>query len=105
MSEHFAVQMLKDVKMVTRDGVHLSADLYLPRATGPFPAILIRTPYNGGIDVYINKARRIAERGYACVVQDCRGRFDSEGTYYPFVAEAEDGYDAQEWIGQQSWCN
>ena len=28
-----------------RDGVKLATDLYLPDAPGPFPVILIRTPY------------------------------------------------------------
>ena len=41
----------------------------------------------------------------ALVVQDCRGRYDSEGEYYPFTHEGEDGYDTLEWLGRQPWCN
>ena len=85
LTETYAVRMLTDVKVPMRDGVQLSADIYLPEATGPFPAVLMRTPYDNNTDVLIQKGRRLANHGYACVVQDCRGRFDSEGSYYPFV--------------------
>ena len=53
----------------------------------------------------IRKGRTLENRGYACVIQDVRGRWDSEGEYYPFFEEANDGYDTQEWIGRQSWSN
>ena len=46
-----------------------------------------------------------ARRGYACAIQDSRGRFGSQGDWEPFVNEAEDGYDAIEWLALQSWCN
>ena len=88
-----------------RDGVHLSTDLYLPRADGPFPTVLVRTPYSNNIEDLIRKAQRWANLGYACVAQDVRGRWDSEGDYRPFFNEAEDGYDTQQWIGQQPWSN
>ena len=39
------------------------------------------------------------------VIQDCRGRYDSEGTWDPYVCEAADGYDTQQWVGQQPWCD
>lgn len=104
MSTNYAVEMRLDVKTPMRDGVNLSADIYLPQAAGPFPTILMRTPYNNNMDALIEKARRLANVGYACVLQDCRGRWDSDGAYYPF-REGEDGYDTQEWIGRQPWCN
>ncbi|MDP6064480.1 MAG: CocE/NonD family hydrolase, partial [SAR202 cluster bacterium] len=43
--------------------------------------------------------------GYACVVQDIRGRWDSDGDYYPFHPDVDDGFDTQEWVGQQEWSN
>ncbi|MBI2191580.1 MAG: CocE/NonD family hydrolase [Planctomycetes bacterium] len=98
------VRMLFDVKIPMRDQVRLSADLYLPASSGAAPAVLIRTPYDNNTAALIEKGRRLAENGYACIIQDCRGRFDSDGTYYPFVHEAEDGYDTQDWIGRQPWC-
>ena len=41
-----------------------------------------------------------AARGWVTVVQDCRGRFRSEGEFDPFVNEAKDGYDAVEWAAR-----
>lgn len=104
MSSHYEVVMQLDVKVPMRDGVHLSVDIYSPKASGPFPTVLIRTPYSNNTDVLIEKGRRLAQNGYVCVIQDVRGRWDSEGEYYPF-REGPDGYDTQAWIGQQSWSN
>lgn len=104
MTTNYTVTMHLDVKVPMRDGVNLSADIYLPQATGPFPTVLMRTPYSNNMDAMIEKARRLANVGYACVLQDCRGRWDSDGEYYPF-REGEDGYDTQEWIGRQPWSN
>ncbi len=86
-----------------RDGLRLSTDVYLPDAPGRFPVILIRTPYNKNIDSQVKDAVYFAQRGYAVVIQDCRGRFDSEGEWSPFIHEPFDGYDAQEWCGTQPW--
>ena len=94
-----------DVSVTMRDGVRLSTDIYLPEAPGPFPALLVRTPYNNSEQRYVDEARFYASRGYAYVVQDCRGRYDSEGVFYAWFDEANDGYDTQEWIGQQTWCD
>jgi hypothetical protein len=102
---NYRVQMQFDVKVPMRDGVNLSADIYLPEAPGPFPTVLIRTPYDNNTAPMIEKGRRLASYGYACVIQDCRGRWDSDGVYYAFHHEGKDGYDTQEWIGQQAWCN
>jgi putative CocE/NonD family hydrolase len=85
------------------DGVRLSTDLYLPDAPGPFPVILIRTPYNNNVESQVQDAVFFAQRGYAVAVQDVRGRNDSEGEWSPFVHEARDGYDTQEWCGTQPW--
>jgi uncharacterized protein len=105
MSPNYAIRLSADVKVPMRDGVRLSADVYLPDAPGPFPAVLIRTPYDNNADALVQKARRLANNGYACVVQDCRGRYDSEGVYYPFRHDGEDGFDTQEWIGAQPWSS
>ena len=63
------------VKM--RDGVTLIADVYRPKADGKFPVLLQRTPYNriGGA----RSAEQMAEHGYVVIIQDTRGRFDSQG--------------------------
>jgi uncharacterized protein len=91
------------VPVAMRDGVRLSTDVYVPDAPGPFPVILIRTPYSNNTENYVEAAVFFAQRGYAVAIQDVRGRYDSEGEWSPFVHEAQDGYDAQEWCGTQPW--
>ena len=105
MQPSYDVDMRLDVKVPMRDGVNLSADIYLPRARGRFPTVLMRTPYSNNTDAMIQKGRDLANRGYACVIQDCRGRWDSDGEYYPFHPDGDDGYDTQQWVGTQQWSN
>ena len=76
------VRLLHGLRGRMRDGVRLSADVYLPAAGGPFPTIVTRTPYESGRDVFIENGVWWARRGYAFVVQDCRGRFESEGVLH-----------------------
>ena len=95
-----------DVKVPMRDGVRLSACIYRPDKEGrSYPTLLIRTIYNNKQGSYLAWTRRFVEAGYAVVMQDCRGRYDSEGPWEPYVHEAEDGYDTQQWIGDQPWCD
>jgi len=77
-----------------RDGVMLVADIYRPNAPGRFPVLLQRTPYNRqdpGTGIFL------ASHGYVVVLQDTRGRYASEGEFYPFRYESQDGYDTVEW--------
>jgi putative CocE/NonD family hydrolase len=83
------------VAMNTRDGVALYADIYSPAGTGKYPVLLQRTPYNKENAAAF--ARAAALRGYLVVVQDVRGRYTSEGEWYPFKHETDDGYDTVEW--------
>ena len=99
------IKMMYDVKVPMRDGVNLSTDIYLPDAEGPFPAVLFRTPYNNNNEMNVEDCIYFASRGYAFVAQDARGRWDSEGEWYPFINEAEDGFDSLEWVGSQPWCD
>ena len=94
-----------DVKVPMRDGVRLSACIYRPTKDGRYPTLLIRTIYNNKQDRYVAWTRRFVEAGYAVVMQDCRGRYDSEGPWEPYIHEAEDGYDTQQWTGEQPWCD
>jgi putative CocE/NonD family hydrolase len=90
-----------------RDGVVLGADVYVPRGAGPVPAIAIRHPY-GRRTPEMGMAELgsfFARKGYACVVQDVRGKFSSGGTFDPAVGEIEDGYDTVDWIANAAWCN
>ena len=85
----------RGVAMKTRDGVTLRADIYRPAGEGPFPVLLTRTPYNkDGAAAFGQKA---AARGFMVVAQDVRGRYSSEGEWYPFKHESDDGFDTVEW--------
>ena len=94
-----------DVRVPMRDGVTLSADIYRPNTTEPVPVILVRTPYDNGVAGQVAAGKKWAARGYAYVVQDVRGRGESDGTFYPLVTEAKDGYDSIEWLARQPWSN
>ena len=104
MTNNYNVEMRLGVQVPMRDGVNLAADLYLPNGKGPFPTVLLRTPYSKNMDAMITKGRSLANRGYACAIQDCRGRWDSDGEFYP-LREGKDGYDTQEWVGRQDWSD
>lgn len=104
----FGVQVEANVMLPMPDGVQLAADIYFPavagtRASGPFPIILERTPYNKAAPGQVAKGKYFARRGYVCVIQDVRGRFRSEGEWYAFAKEAHDGYTTVEWLGTQPW--
>ena len=105
VSEQYQVRLLYDQRIPMRDGVVLSGDVYLPVAQGPFPTILHRTPYESSAERWIEWAVGWAAQGYAVVCQDCRGKYESGGTFYAYANEGADGYDTVEWIGNQSWCN
>src|ERR1700736_6675019 len=94
-----------NVRVPMRDGTFLSADIYRPSMPGKFPVLLIRTPYTKGTSAFVKQGTYWAARGYVLVVQDVRGRGDSDGRFYPLVAEAADGFDAQQWAATQFWSN
>jgi putative CocE/NonD family hydrolase len=93
----------RNIMIPMRDGVKLATDIFLPKDEPKAPVILIRTPYKK--EMVELQARYFARRGYACAVQDCRGRFSSEGTWEPFVNEPQDGHDAVEWLAVQPWSS
>ncbi len=98
----------KDVVIPLRDGVATYADVYRPLDGPPAPVVLVRTPYDKevvmGLGVLPNWLK-LAERGYAVVVQDVRGRCSSEGEWYPFANEGPDGHDSVCWAAAQEWSN
>lgn len=88
------------------DGCKLATDIYLPSNIKPgkkLPTILVRTPY--GREIYGQREFRFVFRGYALVVQDTRGRGDSEGEFIPNIYEKEDGSDTLDYIASCSWSN
>ena len=99
----YEVHFTPNVMVEMRDGVKLAVDLYTPMKDGkpldgPLPVVMQRTPYNktglGG------QAKFFAGHGYISAVQDCRGRFESEGEFFPFVDDPKDGYDTIEWLAK-----
>jgi len=87
-----------------RDGVHLSANVFLPSEHARVPAILVRTPYNKGADITPNY-QAFVDHGYAVVVEDVRGRYESEGVFDPLRQEPADGDDTLNWIARQHWSD
>ena len=98
------IRFLIDQRVPMRDGVNLSVDVTLPAGEGPFPAILLRHPYESNGQRGLERALWWAQRGYAFVAGDCRGRYESEGSFYPYHPDGPDGHDTLEWIAKQPWC-
>ncbi|MDE0297095.1 MAG: CocE/NonD family hydrolase [Candidatus Poribacteria bacterium] len=99
------IRFMWDTPVPMRDGVKLSADIYLPAAEVGYPVILLRTPYDNIAPRFVEIAQYFSGEGYVVVIQDVRGRFDSEGHFEPRVNEGKDGYDTIEWIAGQPWSN
>ena len=98
----------RDFAVPMRDGVVLRADAYRPDAAAPVPALLLRTPYDRSsplIPLSGTDVEQAVDSGYALVCQDVRGLHGSDGTFYPFLSEARDGYDTVEWLAAQPWCD
>ena len=104
----------KNVMLPMRDGVRLASDVYRPAfdgdlVDGRFPTILCRTSYDKSAQRYVDIADYFTPRGYVTVLQDLRGRGESQGTGQYFhvvnVNEGKDGFDTVEWIAAQPWSN
>ncbi len=105
-----AVLVEKNLEIPMRDGVVLAADVYRPASGEPAATLVTRTPYGKEFAHYISSGNfplplKLAEDGYAVVVNDVRGRFDSAGEFTPYVHDAADGYDTVEWSARQPWSN
>jgi uncharacterized protein len=99
------IRIQRHVAIPMRDGVKLYADLYLPAQAGKYPTIVTRTPYGVQRDGVHQEMVPFAQRGYAVVRVDVRGRYESEGVWNPFHDEAKDGYDIVEWAAAQAFSN
>jgi len=102
-AEPYEVIVERGVTAKMRDGVILRADIYRPKAESKFPVLLQRTPYNK--DNGVSFGVRAAARGFVAVVQDVRGRYSSDGEWYVFKHESEDGYDSVEWAAALPYSN
>jgi putative CocE/NonD family hydrolase len=92
------------VKIPLRDGILLSATLYAPGIEqGASPCVLMMTPYIA--DSHHERGVYFAMHGLCVAIVDVRGRGNSQGEFRPFIQEAQDGYDAVEWLARQPYCN
>ena len=98
-----AAQTLLHETVPAADGTPLATDVYLPFGSGPWPVVLIRTVYDK------NALREIClalnGSAYACVAQDCRGRFASGGEDTVFRDDRSDGHATLDWVAAQPWCD
>ncbi len=100
------VRVLFNQRAPMRDGVTLSADIYLP--AGPAkrrPVVLTRTPYVKADMGVVQRALQFVKRGYVYASLDVRGRGDSDGAFTPYFNEGRDGYDCIEWCANQEWSD
>src|SRR5258707_4904813 len=102
-ADNYRITVIRNVEGKMRDGVTLRADVYRPTAEGRYPVLLVRTPYD---KQWISEfGYRGAARGYVVIAQDVRGRFESEGEWYTFKYESQDGYDTVEWAAALPYSN
>lgn len=104
-SSLLTIRLLRHQAAKMRDGVTLYGDVYLPAEPGRYPTLVVRTPYGVQRDGVHEPMIGFAQHGYAVLVQDVRGRYESEGQWEPFRNEAADGHDTIEWAAQQPWSN
>ena len=102
--------LVRNAGMAARDGTWLATDVWRPGRDGeplpgPFPAVLVRTPYGRSSEPTFRSGEFWARRGYVAVYQDVRGRFESEGEFYLLANEGPDGYDAVEWVAALPYCD
>ncbi len=108
------INYVADYYYVDSKETKLFTVVLLPGSTGKFPVVIVRTPYvdkfeyekeeNIAIE-YLNENKEWLNRGYAVVIQHCRGRGKSEGDCVPYINEREDGLNLQEWIRKQDFYN
>jgi len=102
-AEPYEITVERGTAVTMRDGTVLRADIYRPKVEGRFPVLLQRTPYNKSGEA--DFGFEAAAHGYVGGVQDVRGRYTSEGEWYPFKHESQDGYDTVEWAASLPYSN
>ncbi len=107
MAESHSLKVETNLTAPMRDGTILYADVYRPDGPGPFPVLLQRTPYDKSIPMSMAHLDplKAARQGYAVIIQDTRGRFASEGEFYCFKDDINDGYDTVEWAAALPWSS
>ncbi|WP_068673592.1 CocE/NonD family hydrolase [Oceanobacillus sp. Castelsardo] len=98
----------KNVPCTLSDGTILRSDVYRPDDGERYPVLMLRLPYDKETPRYYDEyleVPRMVQAGYVVILQDVRGRFASEGEFYPFIYEGRDGYEAVEWAAKLPYSN
>ncbi|MBB4915961.1 CocE/NonD family hydrolase [Streptosporangium saharense] len=86
------------------DGTPLALDVHLPEPSlWPVPTVVTRTPYGRGR--HLAEGAGWVRRGFGYVVQDVRGRYDSDGVWECYRNERGDGAALADWIAAQEWSD
>src|SRR5579872_2889237 len=109
-AQTYDVAAVQKVMVPMRDGVKLAADIYRPAKQGAaiagrLPVILERTPYSKDRALSATSGKYFAQQGYVVVIQDVRGRYQSEGKWVPIRDDPRDGFDTTTWIAAQPWSD
>ena len=99
------VRVLHDQRVPLRDGPTLSADVYLPLGSHGLPTIVQWTPYESTRERFVSWGAWFASRGYAAVVVDVRGRYESDGEFTAWEHDGVDAYDTVTWAAGEQWSN
>lgn len=99
------VRLLHDQRVPMRDGISISADVYLPLGAQGLPTIVQWTPYESTRERFIGWGVWFARRGYAAVVVDVRGRYESDGQFIAWEKDGEDAHDTLTWAADEQWSN
>lgn len=100
-----------DLMLPMRDGVRMSTDVYRPArdgrpVEGRFPVLIQRTPYDKDARGESEQVRAFVRSGYIVVLQDTRGRYESEGLFTKYNDfDARDGHDTMAWIEGLAYAN
>lgn len=95
-------RVLPRLAVVARDGVELCTDVYLPDTDEARPTVVVRTPYGRNRPFLMQLGRRLSDRGFCFLAQDCRGRYGSGGSY-DLALEEHDAHDTLAWLAAQEW--
>lgn len=87
------------------NGLYLDGDLYLPESENKLPVIIMRTPYGKHNINAVFDPIQITRLGFALLVQNVRGRYESNGIFSPFKNEKADGDATINWLIEQDWSN
>lgn len=96
---------VQEVWVRMRDGARMRTHVYLPQGDGPFPTIVQRSCYPAQQEIYHTHGVNLAQRGYAYVLQYCRGTGGSEGDWLPNENERHDGLDTLSWLCAQPFVD